>query len=530
MPRSRDHPHTRQEWEAIRPIFTRLYKDEGEKLSDVVRILATKHGFCARELHYKRRIFTWGLDKKKKLSEMAFAARVIQDRRSLGKDTRFQIRGDTVLQEDVQRYWRRKSSKAKDMLLVASTPPGLRYCTPTPAPTASSPSTPQSQSTTTTEGGDDYMSVNVRIDDRQTETFQHLQDYDFRTSLSPVMTPDRLRDQGLVLYQAKMYMQGSPEVCHGPEHSEFNQVFSRFLTLMSQWLTNLAYEHAPYTAAMTELELYDMIPQLSFEMNSRFLTSLLSRFAVNCLWAERQGHGLVSQGVQKLLLTLLQHTSAAYSSSFPLATLFQAMAQHINEIGTWTKAILELAADLSVSSPSNRTSSRWRLFSALAELCCAESDYQNSLHYAKRAEMAAAASSHHPLEKSLCAKEDQIRAYLKMGALNQAEAGINGALATCLARLHHGLPTWDLYSRMLYYFSEIRRLQGKTAESRRLMDQSLSASLKQFGPQDGLVMSIVHDYKRFYSVHAADLSRQVQSGCQEPLSWRCEQVNLLYGR
>ncbi|KAK4939150.1 hypothetical protein LTR10_020545 [Elasticomyces elasticus] len=526
MPRSRNHPHSRQEWEAIRPIFTRLYKVEDKKLSDVMEILATEHGFRARELHYKRRIFTWGLDKKKKLSEMAFAARVIQDRRSLGKDTRIQIRGDTVSQEDVRRYWRRKSWKAENSAPVACTPPGLRYCTPTPALTASSPAAPQSQATTTSEGGDNYMSATVNIGGHQAETFQYLQDYEFRTSLGPVMTPDRLRNQELVLHQAKMYMQGSLEVCHGPENSKFNQEFFRVDALVCEWLANLAYEHAPYTAAMTELKIYDMVPQLSFEMNPSLLMSLM--VAANFIWAEQQGHGLVSQGVQKLLSKLLQHTSAAYSSSFQLATLFHTMAQHINEFATWTKAILELAADLFLSSSSNGITSTWWLFLALAEIYRLESDCQTSLHYAKRAETAAAVS-HNSLEKSLCARETQIKIYIGMTALDQAEAEINDALAACLAEIHNGRDMWDLHSSMLYHLSGIRRLQGRQAESRHLADQSLSTCLEHYGPQDGLVMRIVYDYNCFYSVHATDLSGQLQSGCQEPLSWRCEQVDSLYG-
>lgn len=46
-PRTRHHPHSRQQWAGIRPRFTRLYLDEGRKLSEVVQILSAE-GFNAQ--------------------------------------------------------------------------------------------------------------------------------------------------------------------------------------------------------------------------------------------------------------------------------------------------------------------------------------------------------------------------------------------------------------------------------------------------------------------------------------------------
>lgn len=46
MAAKRSHPHTRKEWEEIRPKFTHLYQTQGKKLSEVVGLLA-EQGFHA---------------------------------------------------------------------------------------------------------------------------------------------------------------------------------------------------------------------------------------------------------------------------------------------------------------------------------------------------------------------------------------------------------------------------------------------------------------------------------------------------
>jgi hypothetical protein len=46
-PRRREHPHTREEWQAMRPEITRLYRDLGYKLPRVMEELGQK-GFVAK--------------------------------------------------------------------------------------------------------------------------------------------------------------------------------------------------------------------------------------------------------------------------------------------------------------------------------------------------------------------------------------------------------------------------------------------------------------------------------------------------
>ncbi|KAI1619386.1 hypothetical protein EDD37DRAFT_216300 [Exophiala viscosa] len=514
MPPSRNHPHTRQEWEAIRPVFMRLYKEEDKKLSDVVKILATEHDFLAKEVHYKRRICTWGLDKKKKHPEMAFASRVIADRKTLGKATRLSIRGDAVSNDDVRKYWRRKSSEPDAMSLVAATPPGVVYWTPSPSPAARDPSTSHAEPVMTSEGDDD----------NDPQPYERLRGYVFTPHVTPFMTLNHLEPPQMVLHQAKIYIHSSMEARHDLERKD-HEAFTEVGGLISRWLLKVAFGVTPYTAALDELAIDEMLPKIASKMNPFFLTTVVAQMAVYCVWGERQGYPSVKQASRKLLWKLVQHTSAAYSSSSPLAILFRTIAQHFNEIGPWTKAILEVAEDLFVTSFGNGTSLTWSLYESLARIYYWDFNDQMTLHYAQRAEEAAAASRYKSVRKSLITKEALISAHIDLCALDQAEAEIHATLAIHL-REDFG---HNAQHRLLLCLGEIRRMQGRRGEARWLTDQVLSARLELFGPGDTLVMDIVNVYyKRYYSAYAAESSGPVQSGCQEPLSWRCEQVNLLY--
>ena len=53
-PRKRFHPHTRKEWEDIRPAFTDLYQIKGKKLSEIIDILGER-GFHARSVLFVTR-------------------------------------------------------------------------------------------------------------------------------------------------------------------------------------------------------------------------------------------------------------------------------------------------------------------------------------------------------------------------------------------------------------------------------------------------------------------------------------------
>jgi tetratricopeptide (TPR) repeat protein len=99
---------SRQEWAEMRPIFTRLYFDEGKTLEYVRALLASQYGFKASVRMYKTRIGLWGLDKKRKASEMRALVSMALERQRAGKRSRFRIRGHIVPLTEAQKYFRRK--------------------------------------------------------------------------------------------------------------------------------------------------------------------------------------------------------------------------------------------------------------------------------------------------------------------------------------------------------------------------------------------------------------------------------------
>ncbi|KAF7508934.1 hypothetical protein GJ744_008490 [Endocarpon pusillum] len=67
-----------QDWENIKPIFTKLYSTENRTLKDVKAILEKDHGFVATERMYKGRINTWNLHKNLKKVEKATLIRRVR--------------------------------------------------------------------------------------------------------------------------------------------------------------------------------------------------------------------------------------------------------------------------------------------------------------------------------------------------------------------------------------------------------------------------------------------------------------------
>src|SRR5437764_9704762 len=88
---------------------------------------------------YKKRITSWGFDKKHKLHEVQAIIRKRAQRSAAGKRTIFYLRGRPVDLDDVERYVKRKCKSIEaDSLGSAPTPPDL-VCLSVPA----SPQSPE---------------------------------------------------------------------------------------------------------------------------------------------------------------------------------------------------------------------------------------------------------------------------------------------------------------------------------------------------------------------------------------------------
>lgn len=439
---------------------------------------------------------------------MVFAARVIEDRKLLGKDTRLSIRDNVVSPEEVRRYWKRKLSQTKDMPFVASTPAGVHYWTPCPSPslaTRSHSSTLHSDASTDSEG--DEVTI-ISVDEHDLWDLSDARAENPKPNLFRIMIPDRLRTQELVLVQAKMYMQSSLEACGDVELYNIRMP-ARFSPLIDRWLWNVRYGRAPYSARISEIEVYETIPKVLSERHPLLLQDLLAVLACHCAWGDRYGCRDLTQNAQKLLLQLNQYTSAAYSSSSPLPTLFQAISRHLGDIVPWARAILEMVEDLlgSITNCALRSYILSRKDIRIADLYLIERNDQAALHYAKRAEKAAAALDRDFVAGSLRAKEYQVRALIRMEAFADAEAMIHAVLAMCL---EEEPAVRDVQSSMIYRLATIRRRQGRTAEAWELIDQLLAERLSENGPDDVMVMATA-EYCRVMRQYMA---RDIPKACR----------------
>ncbi|ETI19309.1 hypothetical protein G647_09141 [Cladophialophora carrionii CBS 160.54] len=101
------YPDAAAGWQPHRATITRLYRDEGRSLTEVMVIMAEEYGLKATTKMYKSRIARWGLDKKNKRHEVKEILWQRASRRSLGKKSEFVLRGRNVDIADLERYARR---------------------------------------------------------------------------------------------------------------------------------------------------------------------------------------------------------------------------------------------------------------------------------------------------------------------------------------------------------------------------------------------------------------------------------------
>lgn len=80
---------------------------------------------------YQARIQKWGLDKKLKAPEVAYTLRLIESRRSVGKETEIRLRGVVVSEEKLKRYVQRskvipEENTSAPSAVIACTRPAKR--------------------------------------------------------------------------------------------------------------------------------------------------------------------------------------------------------------------------------------------------------------------------------------------------------------------------------------------------------------------------------------------------------------------
>jgi hypothetical protein len=109
---------------------------------------------------YKDRIKTWRLDKKNKEHDMVAILRKKTERKAVGKQTSFRVRGQVVTMENVLHYLKRKKGKPEIGISTASTPSDISCWTPSPV------HTPQS-----IDDGTEIISANHRASEAHFNNF-----------------------------------------------------------------------------------------------------------------------------------------------------------------------------------------------------------------------------------------------------------------------------------------------------------------------------------------------------------------------
>ncbi|EJT71608.1 hypothetical protein GGTG_10863 [Gaeumannomyces tritici R3-111a-1] len=103
-------PPPQDQWNSMRPIITRLYKDQNRTLKETIEIMERDHQFYATPRMYKTRIKNWGLDKKFKAQEVLVMLQAKKERETENKDTEFVVRGTKVDPRRMRRYLQRNKT------------------------------------------------------------------------------------------------------------------------------------------------------------------------------------------------------------------------------------------------------------------------------------------------------------------------------------------------------------------------------------------------------------------------------------
>ncbi|KAK3374631.1 ankyrin repeat-containing domain protein [Podospora didyma] len=124
----------RLDWASHRNAIVNIYWDQDRELPEVMEAML-RTGFSATKKQYKKQFKIWGLEKNIKTHEMKALLRIQRERRKIGKETCFTVRGRKVHAEKLLRFEKRHglSEDEEDKSLSglrAATPPGIRYSTP----------------------------------------------------------------------------------------------------------------------------------------------------------------------------------------------------------------------------------------------------------------------------------------------------------------------------------------------------------------------------------------------------------------
>lgn len=109
--------YTEEQWNEVKPLFVKLYRDDKNTLKYTMDQLRQVHGFKATEKMYKTHIKRWGLEKYNKDDELLHLIRLDREQ-GPAKNRSYTINGRPTTVEDAKKHFRRKKVKSLDDLIA----------------------------------------------------------------------------------------------------------------------------------------------------------------------------------------------------------------------------------------------------------------------------------------------------------------------------------------------------------------------------------------------------------------------------
>ncbi|KAB5549493.1 Clr5 domain-containing protein [Coniochaeta sp. 2T2.1] len=145
-PPTRKQWATAEDWERLKPLIKKLYKDELKPLKEVIAILEKEHNFHATARMYKSKLGEWGLAKYIRATEAVAIIKAMEARQAAGKSSQIILRGEKVDLDRIKNYIRRNRNRGRlermlvqEKVVLEEVERELVCRTPSPSPDMRSP-------------------------------------------------------------------------------------------------------------------------------------------------------------------------------------------------------------------------------------------------------------------------------------------------------------------------------------------------------------------------------------------------------
>ena len=297
---------------------------------------------------------------------MEFAAKKMADRKAKGKETVFKIRGRDKTSHEVSRYWGRRKDRPEDALPVPSTPPDVRYWTPSPAPLEASASLVSSP--THDSAGNGFA--------------QGLFSQSFRRSstMPPRLTsPGHLRDLELILLPSRAYYETCIQAANGraAEHLAASDLKLRNFGKYGHEVRFNTQFGLEASARMALSQTLSIVPDILRDQNVGFIAILIELVQSYC-------HNGLLGCARELMESVVQQTVISCSATHPLILILRAMWQSFEIHCSLAEVLLRSGMDLLTMRIGSKHPYTDSAASAMVFVQMAVRDWYGGLKYSEK--------------------------------------------------------------------------------------------------------------------------------------------------